>query len=142
MTYGHTINDSIIDECKNVCKENGLDAVFMTDFLDVEDVYKLRMATDMFVHVQTTDANSGSVQEYILCNKKIVHGSWIKYEEYEAFKPLFYFPVDKMENLGETILKAYQSEKIDIPRGVIELVKNSSWKHTSAKMNEFFMSII
>lgn len=141
MTYGHTMNDSNIDECKNVCEKNGLDAVFMTDYLDVEDVYKLRMATDMFVHVQTTDANSGSVQEYIICNKKIVHGSWIKYEELESYKPLFYFPVDKMENLGETILKAYQSEKIQIPRGVIEEVEKKSWKHKSTKMNEFFMSI-
>ncbi len=141
MTYGRTMNDSNIDECKDLCEANGLHAVFITDFLDVKDVYKLRMATDMFVHVQTTDANSGSVQEYIICNKKIVHGSWIKYEELESHKPLFYFPVDKMEDLGETILKAYQSENIDLPKGVIEQVEKKAWKYTSKKMNEFFMSI-
>lgn len=141
MTYGNSNNETSIEECKNDCAKYGLDAVFVTEFLSVEDIYKLRMATDMFVHVQTTDANSGSVQEYIICNKKIVHGSWIKYEEFEAYKPLFYFPVDKMENLGGTIVKAYQSEKIDIPKGVIEEVEKKSWKHKSTKMNEFFMSI-
>ena len=142
MTYGHTLNETSIEECKNDCVKYGLDAVFVTEFLSVEDIYKLRMATDMFVHVQTTDANSGSVQEYIICNKKIVHGSWIKYEELESYKPLFYFPVDKMENLGETILKAYQSEKINLPKGVIEQVEKKAWKYTSKKMNEFYMSIL
>ena len=96
----------------------------------------------MFVHVQTTDAFSGSFQEYILCNTKIVHGSWIKYEKLEDFKPLFYFPVDKLENLGERIVKAYHSDKIDIPQGVIDYVKSSGWENKASLMNDFFVSIV
>ena len=96
----------------------------------------------MFVHVQTTDAFSSSVQEYILCNKKIVHGSWIKYEKLEDFKPLFYFPVDRLEDLGDVIVKAYQSDNIDIPQGVIDYVKSSSNQSKATLMNNFYMSII
>ncbi len=142
MNYGKTANEIDVDECKNLCKENELDALFITDFLTVEDLYKLRKATDMFVHVQTTDAGSASVYEYILCDKKIVHGSWIKYVALEAFKPLFYFPVDKLEDLGEVIVKAYKSDKIAIPQGVIEIVKNRSWENKITKLNDFFMSIV
>ncbi len=143
MTYANprTENDYVA-ECKEDCKDRGLSALFITDFLTVEDIYKLRKATDMFIHVQTTDASSASVQEYILCDKKIVHGSWIKYEELENYKPLFYFPVDDMNNLAETIIKAFISDKIVIPKEVMELIKSHGWNTTSSLMNEFFMSIV
>lgn len=142
MTYGRPKKTDYLGECKKECDKNGLHSIFITDFLSVEDVYKLRKATDIFVHIQTTDASSGSLQEYILCNKKIVHGSWIKYEEMEKYKPIFYFPVDKLDNLGEVIVKAYNSDNIKIPQGVIDYVKNSGWDNKATLMNEFFMSII
>lgn len=135
-------DDIYLAECQQKCQEYNLDAVFFTDYMSVEDVYKLRKATDMFVHVQTTDASSASVCEYILCDKKIVHGSWMKYEALEAFKPLFYFPVDRMEDLGEVIVNAYNSNKIEIPQGVLNIVKQRSWDYRSTLMNDFFMSIV
>lgn len=142
-TYSNTKREpTYLAECKKECEDRNLPAVFVTDFLSVEDVYKLRKATDMFVHIQPTDANSSSMQEFILCDKKIVHGSWIKYEEYEAFKPLFYFPVDKLEDLGEIIAKAYNSEKINIPQGIIDIIKSNGYESKSTKMNDFFMSIV
>ena len=113
-----------------------------TEFLSGENLYKLRMVTDIFVHVQTTDAFSGSVQEYILCKKKIVQGAWIKYELINDIRPLFYFPVDKMENLGEVIVKAYNSENISIPQEVIDYVKGSGWDKKATMMNNFFMSLV
>lgn len=143
MTYGNmTYQGKYVEEVKDECQKRNLQAVFVTEFLSLEDLYKLRNATDMFIHVQTTDAFSGSVQEYILCNKKIVHGSWNKYEQLEDFKPLFYFPVDKLENLGEVIVKAYKSDGIAIPQGVIDYVKSSSWNTKATQMNNFFMSIV
>lgn len=143
MTYGNmTYQGKYVEEVKDECKKRNLQAVFVTEFLSLEDLYKLRNATDMFIHVQTTDAFSGSVQEYILCNKKIVHGSWNKYEQLEDFKPLFYFPVDKLENLGEIIVKAYNSDGIAIPQGVIDYVESSSWHVKVTKMNDFFISIV
>ena len=143
MNYGGwTTTEKYGEEIKKECKERGIHAVFITEFLTVEDLYKLRKATDMFVHVQTTDAFSGSVQEYILCNKKIVHGSWIKYEELENYNPLFYFPVDKLDNLGEVIVKAYISDNIAIPEGVFNYIKSSSWENKASLMNDFYMSVV
>lgn len=143
MTYANPRTDyDYVQELKQMCQDKQLPAVFVTDFLNIEDVYKLRKCTDMFVHIQTTDASSGSVMEYILCKKKIVHGSWIKYEELEAYKPLFYYPVDRLEDLGKVIVKAYNSNGIDIPQGVIDYIKSGSWEVREAMMNDFFMSIV
>ena len=140
MTY--LKNDIYMEECQQKCKENDIDAVFLTDYMSVEDIYKLRKATDMFVHVQTTDAGCASIQEYILCDKKIVHGSWLKYEELEAYQPLFYFPVERLEDLGEVIVKAYKSDKIKIPQGIIDHIKKSGWDYKATLLNNFFMSIV
>ena len=142
MSYGADTRMSYVEECKLECEKRNIPAVFVTNFLSLDDLFFLRMATDVFVHIQTTDANSSSVKEYILCNKKIVHGSWITYEELEAFSPLFYFPVDRLEDLGEVIVKACYSDSISIPKEVLDIVKNDGWKNKATRMNDFFMSIV
>lgn len=141
MTYGPNTKDEYIEECKKECESRNLSSVFVTDYLSVEDLYKLRKCTDIFVHLQLTDASSGSVQEYILCDKKIVHGSWVKYEELESYKPLFYFPVNRIEDLGDVIVKACYSDNIKIPQGVFDYVKDSGWQNKATLMNDFFISI-
>lgn len=143
MTYGNMVyQGKYVEEVKEECKKRKLHAVFITEFLSVDDLYKLRKATDIFVHVQITDAGARSVYEYILCNKKIVHGSWMKYIKLEAFKPLFYFPVDTLDNLGDVIVHAYNSDNIEIPQGVMDIVLSRSWENKISEMNDFFMSIL
>ena len=66
----------------------------------------------------------------------------MKYKKLEAFKPLFYFPVDTLANLGDVIVHAYKSDNIEIPQGVMDIVKSRSWDSKISKMNEFFMSIV
>lgn len=141
MTYGEDIPD-YVQLCKEKCKTNNLSAIFLTKYMSLEELYKMRKATDMFVHIQSTDASSASVREYILCDKKIVHGSWIKYPELECFSPLFYYPVDDLQHLGETIVKAYNSDKIKQSDKLLSSIKNEGWETTASKMNDFFMSIV
>lgn len=143
MTYGdisyiHKYIETLNDECR----KRNLEAVFISEHLSVEDLFKLRMSTDIFIHVQTTDAGARSVHEYIICDKKIVNGSWMGYKNLEVFKPLFYYPVDNMDDLGKVIVKAYQSPKINIPQEVFDIVNSRSWDNKITQMNNFFMSIV
>lgn len=140
FTYGWG-SPEYVQAIKDKCQSLGLDAVFVEEYLDYESLYMLRMATDIFVHVQTTDAGASCVMQYILCHKKIVHGSWMKYMSLEQYRPLFYFPVDKMEDLGKVILEAYQSDGIDIPDGVIEKIKNRGWNKVMKNWDELFSSM-
>ena len=99
------------------------------------------MATDMFVHVQTTDASAASVRQYILCHKKIVHGSWMKYSDLEKFKPLPYYPVDSLDQLGDVILEAYHSDGIDISEELIKALMNRGWGTVIKRWNDLFMTL-
>lgn len=127
---------------KDKCIMLGLKSVFVEEFLNDEDLYMLRLATDMFVNVQTTDAGAASVMQYILCKKKIVSGTWLKYYTMEKYTPLFYFPVNTMEELGESILKAYQSEEIKMSQDLIDYIMSRGWKSEIKEWNDFFVSIV
>ena len=140
FTYGWG-SQQYVQGIKNKCTSLGLDAVFVEEYLDMNDLFMLRMATDMFVHVQTTDAGASCVMQYVLCHKKIVHGSWMKYWDLEQFTPLFYFPVDRMEDLGKVILSAYHSDGIAIPNGVINAIMSRGWKNEMKQWDSLFRNL-
>ena len=142
FTYGKLTREGYDQELLALCKENRLDGMVINDFLTYPDLYKLRNATDMFVHVQTTDAASACVMQYILCHKKIVHGSWMRYNDLEEYKPLFYFPVNHIEELGQVILSAYQSDPIKISPKLIDSIMDRGWSRTMKELNARFESVL
>ena len=131
-----------VDSLKEKGKALGLDVTIVQEHLDLVDLLKLRMATDIFVHVQSSDAGSRSVMEYVFCNKKIVHGAWISYAYLEDYKPSCYFPVNQMEDLGAVILKASQSQINDLPHEVKTIILERGWNHKMAQWNSFFESLV
>ena len=143
FTYGKTtFNDRYTEIVQTKCRELGLDAVAVEEHLDMLDLLKLRMATDMFVHVQSTDAGSRSVMEYVLCNKKVVHGSWVKYAYLENYRPSCYFPVEGMEDLGKRIVEAYHAQVTDLPQEVMDIIMERGWKNRMILWNDFFESLV
>lgn len=144
VTYGFsygTRKKDYVERLKSQCREAGLEAVFYEDYLSVSDLFYLRQGTDMFIHIQTTDSGNSSLQEYVLCGKKVVHGTWIHYYRLEQYKPLFYFPVDDISHLDEAILSAYRSDPIITPVEVMDHIRNRGWRAKMGLWNDFFMSI-
>lgn len=145
VTYGFSYGTQkmeYVNNLKTLCLESGLDAIFYENYLSVADLFYLKQATDMFVHIQTTDGGNSSLQEYVLCGKKVVHGSWLHYKKLEQYKPLFYYPVDDLSHLGEAILQAFRSERIDTPAEVLDYIRNRGWKQKMLLWNDFFTSIV
>lgn len=142
FTYGRTkksdlYTNAIVEKSKAL----GLDVAVVDEHLDLSDLLKLRMATDIFVHVQDSDAGSRCVMEYVLCNKKVVHGAWVKYLYLEKHKPSCYFPVDQMKNLGPAIVKAYNSKVEDLPQELKTFILERGWNNRMTKWNTFFESL-
>ncbi len=143
FTYGGSEwSDTYTKNIKEKAKGLGFDVVSVEENLDMPDLLKLRMAADIFVHVQTTDAGSRCVMEYVACNKKVVHGSWIYYGYLEKYKPSCYFPVDRLENLGECVVKAYHTPIEPLPEDVIDIILKRGWKHKMELWNNFFESLV
>ena len=137
-----TGKEQYVVSLKEKCKALGLDVVIVEEHLDLADLLKLRMATDIFVHIQSSDAGSRSVMEYVACNKKLVHGAWVRYRYLNEYKPSCYFPVDQIEDLGACIVKAYHSEVGELPQEVKEVIKKRGWNYKISLWNEFFESLV
>ncbi len=145
LTYGSSYGNKKqqhVDKVKSLCEELSLPTKFYENYLSVSELFLLRRATDMFIHIQPTDGGNSSLQEYVLCGAKIVHGSWIKYNNLEQYKPLFYYPVNDLDELGDVIVDAYRSESIRIPEQVMEFIRNRGWKAKMMLWDDFFVSCL
>lgn len=109
-------------------EKHGLKGVFFTDYLPLDKLLLLRKCTDMFVHVQPTDASSASIKEYIACGAKVLHGGWIVYDDLESGGSKPYFTVPSMETLPETIVSAFNAQPIRIPDGILRTIQSEGWK--------------
>ena len=124
LTYGG--NSEYIQQIKNLLEKEQLNYKFFTEYMSNEQIALLRKATDLFIHAQTSDANSGTIAEYLLCRKKIVNPSWITYPHHEQYgRPFYYF--HDFEALPEVILQAIQAKESIVPVQLVEEIKKSSW---------------
>lgn len=129
-----------IEKVKQKINEYGLKAVYFEHFLDMKDLFLLRMATDMFIHVQPTDASSASLWEYLLCEKKIINGSWLQYPELMKNGKKPYFELDKLENLGQKIAEVYQSSPINFSPELFQDFEKKQWKVAIKDWDNLFSS--
>lgn len=142
VTYGtESRKAAYISVLKSQCEMYGLPAVFYDHYLSVEDTFFLRRASDIFIHVQTTDAGNSTIMEYLICGNKVIHGSWMQYKWLD-YPPLFYFPVHDIDDLSAVILNAVESEDPIIPEEVLTIIRNRGWKRKMMDWNEFFWSCI
>lgn len=126
------------DELKNKVNECGLKAMYFDHFLDIEHLFLLRQAADLFIHIQPSDASSGTLYEYILCEKKILNGAWLKYPEIEKNGVKPYFTVDSLDELGPAIVNACNSEPINIDKQVLADLEKKQWKVVIKDWDKFF----
>ena len=126
---------------KYVC-ELGIDAVYYEEFLDIQKLFLIRQATDMFVHVQSSDSFSASIREYLLCGKKVVNGGWLRYTDLEIEGDVPYFVTKDLSSLADTILYAYNSKKHHISNRVCKKIEGLGWCSVIKDWNAFFSRII
>ena len=136
LTYGG--NSEYIQQIKNLLEQEQLNYKFFTEYLSDDQIALLRKATDLFIHAQTSDANSGTIAEYLLCRKKIVNPSWITYPHYEQYgRPFYYF--HDFEELPKVILQAIQAKESIVPVQLVEEIKKSSWTVRAKEWVDLYM---
>ena len=133
-------DESYINAIKQRTWELGMDAVFFETYLTVEKLFLMRQATDMFIHVQNTDANAASVQEYLLLSKNVINGVWLRYGELET-NTIPYHLVSSLDDLAKIIVDSYKEGPINLPSETIKYIESYGWKPWIKKWNDFFVYI-
>jgi len=139
VTYPQKHN--YIESLKSIVNNLGIEALFFEHYLDLDKLFILQQATDMFIHVQTTDANSTSIKEYLLLDKNCINGSWMKYDDIEDdnYKP--YHTVDNIEHLDEALIEAIRLGTPAITDKIKNRIKDLGCLRAAQRWNSIFSSI-
>ncbi len=104
MAYGGT--QGYIRSVESALENSGVTYSINTKFLGLEETASLRIATDIFINAQTTDAFAASVQEAIYAGTVMLNAKWLVYEtakelgiQYEEFVDFSEIPTKIMQIL-------------------------------------------
>ncbi len=134
LSYGN--NDKQYNEkLINLLKNSGFEYKIVTDFLSMEDLAKLRIATDIFINAQTTDAFSNSVMECIYTKTLILNASWLHYPELDEY-PLYVNEFKKFEEIPSLLEKNISDEHLLWNKNKIK--EETTWKACREKWAKIY----
>ena len=120
----------------------GIPYQLIEDFLEDEQLCKLRECTDAFIHAQVTDAFSASIQEYLYARKIVFNPVWIPYSDMKN-KGIFYYEYNDYDELSTLISnwldKGLSDSEQQALSGNTEIIRElSSWKLLSTKWHSLY----
>ena len=123
MTYGD--RDGYVSFVEDSLNKTGLKFLILKSYLSDEKMVQLRLATDLFIHMQTTDAYSSSLHEYLLCNTKIINGKWLRYDELEQDE--IPYTLSDFDTLSTDIVKTINSGTSVRTEALDEVLDSYKW---------------
>lgn len=138
MSYG--CNKTYIEEVKRYLEKLEFNYVVVDSYLSVEELLMLRLATDMFVHMQKSDAKSLSVQEYLLANKIVVNAEWLRYRELEKYGTTPYLVAEDFSQLSNRILDACTITNYHLDENVKEQIEGYGWNKWIVKWDALYQT--
>lgn len=127
LSYGLS-SEEYRQEIINELSKIDVEFVIIDDFLDKSKSAMLRLATDIFVHAQESDAFSASIQECVYGGSILINPSWIMYKEFDNVG-IDYLTYRSYEQIGEYITNILDN-KVDIDNSdKVHLLYNKySWQ--------------
>lgn len=131
MTYSG--NPEYIASIRQLLAKTGLLYVILENFISDDKVAYLRKATDLFIQIQSTDANSGSMQEHLAAKNVVITGSWLPYHEYQQ-KNIYFEKIDHPDELSYKVAEVLGNwdksvAKVD-ENNTFEKFNASLWQNT------------
>ena len=103
MTYGDK-DKEYINKVRITIEKQDADYVILDHFLTDEEWTNCILSTDVFIHMQVSDAFSSSIAEHLLLGHILINGSWLPYKDLDD-NGIFYIS-SNFEDLQQNLLKA------------------------------------
>lgn len=130
LMYGGDIE--YIKRIEDAALKINCEVIILKKYMDVVEISKLRVATDVFINSQDTDGLSASVLESIYAGASLINASWLDYNEFFEWGLKFrvFSKYDEIPNiLIDTLLNTDESD--DYNRDILN--EYMSW-HSCAKL--------
>lgn len=133
VPFTYWIDKYYIQEIKLMLLKYKYSYTFIDQYISVNDICKLRVMTDIFITIQTTDGFSGAVQEHLFAQNIVLAGNWLPYFILRQ-RGLKIFDT-RIDNLKENISNLLHNidELKKVVKGNSEIMHNqSSWEYLIA----------
>jgi hypothetical protein len=111
---------------------------FLEQYLNAIDVAKLRLASDITIHLPESDALSGSITEAMYAGSVVVTGAWLPYGPFKRAGLAFY-EVEEANELPSLLDKLFNSFDSSITRhNEQKVLQNFLPEATVLKWSEIF----
>jgi hypothetical protein len=72
--------EAYLGKLKQAVEELNVPTVWFLEFVEMELLTKMELATDIFINVRNTDATNGAMLEHLYVGSHVVSGAWLKYQ--------------------------------------------------------------
>jgi len=114
------------------------DYVVVDEFLNNADLIQLRLISDIFINMQTTDMFSASVMEYMAMGNVVLNANWLPYSYIDIHK-IYAHKVD-WSNLKDKLLyiiKNLDEEKARTISNKTKIIKLIDWNELAPQWSEY-----
>lgn len=103
MTYPD--NQAYREEVRKSIEATNIEYRILDEKMSIEDIARVRIASDYAVNMQTTDSLSASVQEHIFAGSSMIVGKWLPYRIFEKWGVQLH-KVESSEEISAALQKA------------------------------------
>ncbi|MDD3966445.1 MAG: glycosyltransferase [Candidatus Neomarinimicrobiota bacterium] len=139
MTYGKA-DEEYERELAALSGEMPAALHFYRDYMEEEDVARLRRVSDIFIHAQKSDAFSATLQEFLYAGAVVLNGKWLKYPDLLAggVKYVEFDDIDDIPEKLEMILSDLDTIKNTMKPNREKIHRLSSWEIVSQRWMELY----
>lgn len=88
MTYGGT--EEYVHTVREEVRRQGWDYLILDNFINDEQWCMYTAATDIFIHMQMSDAFSSSLAEHLFMGNVVINAEWLKYDDLSQHGILYF----------------------------------------------------
>lgn len=123
-----------MQQVKTKLDELGIEYQIYDSYLTDDEVVNLRKSTDLFIHMQVTDAYSSSLQETLICGQKVINAEWLRYKELELLG--LPYRLANFENLSASIINELNNERSFVD--ISNVLKQYTWSYQLVEWNKLY----
>lgn len=135
MTYQHPLDD-YLEKVLEYSEKAGFETLQFTGYLSAKEVAEIRVATDIFINAQTTDAFCSTIKEYMYAGTELINAKWLEYKEMNEWG----LKTTVFENFDDIplLIKNYNRNNSDVESNRSIIKDKFSWDACRAEWEKVY----
>ena len=109
MTYS-AVECGYIEKVRSAIQEVTDNFIILEDFMNTEEMAEVVQATDVMIHVQTTDQMSSTMLAHMYNGNVVIAGAWLPYHSLKE-RGVYFIDVNEVDEVGAVLADVTQNRE-------------------------------